>query len=171
MKKNHISSGCWFPKGPHSRIFCGGSTHPTEGQTRIWVTGLLLQVPRYLVILCMSLPCHLRSLTSKRPWKILLQNKMLPPKKNFIILISCPVLPKISAQLLLLWILSINICWNLFSPLSYKYLHIILDFVFWPTEPKIFAIWFFTEPCSTLLQDKYNQSPSWVYCYHYLVLA
>ena len=55
---------------------------------------------------------------------------MLSPQKNSIILISCPVLPKINAQLLLLWILSINIYWNLFSPLSYKYLHVIFDFVF-----------------------------------------
>ena len=65
MEKNHISSGCWFPKGPHSCVLCGGSTHPTEGQTRIRVTGLPPQVPRYLMILCVSLPCHLRSPTSK----------------------------------------------------------------------------------------------------------
>ena len=65
-----------------------------------------------------------------------------PPKRNFILLISRPILPKIYTQILLLLYYFINEnCGNLLSLLLYKHQHNTS----WSANPKIFTTWLFME--------------------------
>lgn len=49
---------------------------------------------------------------------------------------------------------------NLFSLLLYKYLPNVLDFTSWPTKPKIFGMWSFTEKVCQPLIYKVQMSVS-----------